>query len=351
MNLTRKPSKPQPSRKPRKPERSTSTPQPEAVAKPEPTSTTDALFESLCETHGLTAAHHRALAWRIARALADGGAHNLAEACRAIPLLPTPRPTAAHRTVSEGTARERLMTLITNAIKAERIELAERVKRGEALSEVEQLRLQLIEAEAATEVDEEERVVAHGEGGTEVERLREENRELRRLLSGAQPAEGAPTVTETKVTTVTETKVIDPPTSAIVPPSEIGETYAGCDRKPAPDDWKVKPKPVLDLKAEADSPVKEPMKVPEHGKPAECPSWLKPVPQVAPENRINGGPPVARSGAETKAQMDRVNGDRSIVHRIMTEPGPAHEPQPSSSGTWHHPDWGPFTGNAFRREW
>jgi hypothetical protein len=37
---------------------------------------------------------------------------------------------------------------------------------------------------------------------------------------------------------------------------------------------------------------------------SECPSWLRPVPKT--ERRIDGGPPVAKSSAETEAQRQRV---------------------------------------------
>ena len=49
-------------------------------------------------------------------------------------------------------------------------------------------------------------------------------------------------------------------------------------------------------------------------------SWLRPVPPVKPEDRPPATPPVAKSGDETKAQMARVNSDRSIEHRVMGNP-------------------------------
>ena len=59
-------------------------------------------------------------------------------------------------------------------------------------------------------------------------------------------------------------------------------------------------------------------------------SKLRPVPGLRP--------PQARSGAETKAQMERVNSDYATVHRIMTEPGPRWEPQPSTGNeSWRYP--------------
>jgi hypothetical protein len=56
------------------------------------------------------------------------------------------------------------------------------------------------------------------------------------------------------------------------------------------------------------------------------------VPQVAPENRINGGPPVAKDGATTKRQTDEANERaRQATFREMTRPGPQHEPQPAEA--------------------
>ena len=48
-----------------------------------------------------------------------------------------------------------------------------------------------------------------------------------------------------------------------------------------------------------------------------CPSWLRPVPQVAPEDRPPAAPPQTRSGDETKAAMDRVNSDRSAFYQHL----------------------------------
>jgi hypothetical protein len=51
-------------------------------------------------------------------------------------------------------------------------------------------------------------------------------------------------------------------------------------------------------------------------------------------------PVVAKSGAETKAQMARVNGDRSLDFKIMTEPGPRWEVQPSNGcESWRGHTW------------
>src|SRR5262249_62021816 len=42
-----------------------------------------------------------------------------------------------------------------------------------------------------------------------------------------------------------------------------------------------------------------------HLRRARAPSWLRPVPKT--ERRIDGGPPVAKSSAETEAQRQRVH--------------------------------------------
>ena len=56
---------------------------------------------------------------------------------------------------------------------------------------------------------------------------------------------------------------------------------------------------------------------------------LTPIAQIPSEQRPKPVPPVARSGAETKAAMDRINADKSIEHRIMNDRGRRFEPQPS----------------------
>jgi hypothetical protein len=60
-------------------------------------------------------------------------------------------------------------------------------------------------------------------------------------------------------------------------------------------------------------------------------------PPATPKPKLNA-PVVAKSGAETLAQMARVNGDRGTVHQIMTEPSRGWEAQPSGSG------WRQFAG-------
>jgi hypothetical protein len=105
-------------------------------------------------------------------------------------------------------------------------------------------------------------------------------------------------------------RVIDPPTGDIVPPGEQPGRNLRVGKQVGPDDHKAAPKPVIEGKA---MPV----------------------------------PPQAKSGAETKAQMARVNADRSLEYKIMNAPSRvAHEPKPSNgTESWRFPQ------AAFRREW
>ena len=84
-----------------------------------------------------------------------------------------------------------------------------------------------------------------------------------------------------------------PPARDIVPPGEQGKLYVG--PVVGPDDHKARPKPVIDGEATVVPPASK----------SECPSWLRPVPKT--ERRIDGGPPVAKSSAETEAQRQRVH--------------------------------------------
>ena len=73
------------------------------------------------------------------------------------------------------------------------------------------------------------------------------------------------------------------------------------------------------------------MTKPETSEPEEVPALVARVQPAAqiPLERPKPVPPVARSGAETKAAMDRVNNDKTIENRIMTERGARFEPVPS----------------------
>jgi len=99
--------------------------------------------------------------------------------------------------------------------------------------------------------------------------------------------------------------VIDPPIGDIVPPREQSDNPRNM-RPPSGAD----PKPPVTIDAD--------------GKP------LRPGSQLV-NGKVVPIPPQARSGAETKAQADRVNADRGTVHRIMTAPSRVTgEPAPSS---------------------
>ena len=70
------------------------------------------------------------------------------------------------------------------------------------------------------------------------------------------------------------------------------------------------------------------------------PSESEIIPPGEIEDRPPATPPVAKSGDETKAQMARVNSDRSIEHRVMGNP---RMPQPDAGG-FH---WGGSKGRAW----
>src|SRR5262245_1592142 len=102
-----------------------------------------------------------------------------------------------------------------------------------------------------------------------------------------------------------ERGVIDPPTSAITPPGEVGEFYVGGPR-PSPDD----PRPPVTIDADG--------------------SPLRPGSQLV-NGKVVPIPPQAKSGAETKAQMERVNARRDIDHKVMNAPARVKgEPAPST---------------------
>jgi hypothetical protein len=61
-------------------------------------------------------------------------------------------------------------------------------------------------------------------------------------------------------------------------------------------------------------------------------------------------PPQAKSGAETRAQMDRVNARRDIDHKIMTQPAGKNMPQPSTPMTTYG-DSGFYWQGGKGREW
>src|SRR5262249_13634088 len=74
-----------------------------------------------------------------------------------------------------------------------------------------------------------------------------------------------------------------------------------------------------------------------------CPPWLRQPAPVAPNKRPPATPVVAKCGAETEAQRQRVNADRSVEHKVI---GSARMVQPDylSSGFF----WG---GSSGKRAW
>src|SRR5262249_56606533 len=60
--------------------------------------------------------------------------------------------------------------------------------------------------------------------------------------------------------------------------------------------------------------------------------------------RIDGGPPVAKSSAETEAQRQRVNADRSIEYRVMGGGRPAEPWRGHAGGVDESFFWGGASG-------
>jgi hypothetical protein len=194
------------------------------------------------------------------------------------PVVRAERIVNAH---SDHSARERVIALVANAVAADQTELRQRAERGELLTEVEQLRLRLIEAEAAERIEQAQPVEAEqaDAAGIEQSALQEAERRIASLEDEIKYLRG------------------------------------------------VKPRQLPPPNAKAMAPVKpaEPVKSAAPAKPADAwngpqdgpPSWLRPVPQVAPEDRPPAAPPQTRSGDETKAAMDRVNSDRSAFYQHL----------------------------------
>jgi hypothetical protein len=195
-------------------------------AKPRPIKSSDEIFQALVAQRNLFSAFDRALATQITNALVDG---DLAEAVRALQYLPpviradvtTPVPSAVE-------AREKLWQLVLNAKEADEVEEA-----------------------------------------SEVERLRLEVAELRRRLGGPAPDQAAK-AKHVLHSPEGDTKVIDPPTSAILPPSE--NSHLPQNARPAPGRYDA-PKPVppvIDVKPE---PVPRPTVPDEWDRSANGQAW------------------------------------------------------------------------------
>jgi hypothetical protein len=85
-----------------------------------PFTSSDEIYAALVEQRNLTSAFDRALAMEVVDALVRG---DLAEAVRALALLPTPAVRVeTSRTVSASDAKERLLELVLNAIAADQFE-------------------------------------------------------------------------------------------------------------------------------------------------------------------------------------------------------------------------------------
>jgi hypothetical protein len=122
--------------------------------------------------------------------------------------------------------------------------------------------------------------------------------------------------------------VIDPPTSAITPPSEQPGRNLRVGKQVGPDDHKVtRRKPVVDATAEPVTTV--------DGKP------------VSPGSKVPPGNWGTVSGDEAKRRMAAVNNDRSIEHKIMSEPSRVSgEPEPSlANESWRFPNPGHWGGD------
>ena len=73
------------------------------------------------------------------------------------------------------------------------------------------------------------------------------------------------------------------------------------------------------------------MTKPETSEPEEVPALVARVQPAAqiPLERPKPVPPQVKDGATTKAQMDRINADKSLEYRIMNDRGARFEPVPS----------------------
>jgi len=153
--------------------------------KPETPPSTEATAEqvlaALVQSRRIVSHFDKLLAVRAVNALMSG---KIVEGVKCLEHLPAPvRSEASTPALGEHSARERVLQLIQAAIAADKVELAQRAERGEQLSERDQLRLRL------AQLDEQPPDEQPGEEA-EVEELRRQNVELRRLLAGAEPTSG-----------------------------------------------------------------------------------------------------------------------------------------------------------------
>src|SRR5215831_19450386 len=131
-----------------------------------------------------------------------------------------------------------------------------------------------------------------------------------------------------------EQRVINPPTGDIVGPCEQSDNPRNARPPSGPDD----PRPPVTIEGRVQGSWRGPQDGP--------PPWLqKPKPV---EKRVDGGPPVAKSGAETEAQRQRVNANRSIEYRVMGGGRPAEPWRGHAGGVDESFFWGGSTG---KRAW
>jgi len=99
------------------------------------------------------------------------------------------------------------------------------------------------------------------------------------------------------------------------------------------------------MRSPVGTPPKAPVTIDAQGNP------LRPGAQIV-DGKIVPIPPTAKSGAETKAAMDRVNADRGFVHKVMTERSRvAHEPTPSTGPRIVEGGGGIIWGGRLGRSW
>jgi hypothetical protein len=96
-----------------------------------------------------------------------------------------------------------------------------------------------------------------------------------------------------------DAKVITPPTSDIVPPSELGKTFVGPQR--GPDDQPAKSTQVIDGKAEQPP---RPLRIGEQWDPVRGFRPIPPQPNAAPASAAPSPPPAAASGYDYNANQD-----------------------------------------------
>jgi hypothetical protein len=123
---------------------------------PKPAKSAEEVYAALVQSRGIVSAFDRTLARQITNLLVEGRVLEALKGLEALPpVVRAERIVNAH---SDHSARERVIALVANAVAADQTELRQRAERGELLTEVEQLRLRLIEAEAAERIEKRSRL-------------------------------------------------------------------------------------------------------------------------------------------------------------------------------------------------